>query len=169
MKLLDDFRAKQRLYSMHGAPCSLLKAVLTDGSLANTLYRAMRQAQDWRLVPLAVALQWANKLLNQCLIGRHAEFGPGFVLIHPVGVVINSAVRGGDNVWLESGVVIGDNRGRSPTIGSDVFVGSGAKIIGGLRVGDRVSVGANAVVTRDVPDDSIAVGIPAQCRPRRGG
>jgi len=96
------------------------------------------------------------------VIGVKARFGPGFVLIHPIGVVINSSVRGGSNVWLESGVVIGDNRGRSPVLGDDVFVGSGAKVIGGLTVGNRAQVGANAVVTRDVPADVTVVGIPAR-------
>lgn len=164
MKLIDDFRAKRRLYSTNGQACSLLRAVLTDGTLAMVLYRAMRLAYRWRLVPLAILLQWLNKLLNQCLIGLKAEFDGGFVLIHPVGVIINSAVRGGRNVWIESGVVIGDNRGASPVLGSDVFVGSGAKVIGGVRIGDRTLIGANAVVTHDVPDDHRAFGIPARAR-----
>lgn len=164
MKLIDDFRAKRRLYSTNGQACSLLRAVLTDGTLAMVLYRAMRLAYRWRLVPLAILLQWMNKLLNQCLIGLRAEFDGGFVLIHPVGVIINSAVRGGRNVWIESGVVIGDNRGASPVLGSDVFVGSGAKVIGGVRIGDRTLIGANAVVTHDVPDDHRAFGIPARTR-----
>ena len=164
MKLIDDFRAKRRLYSTNGQACSLLKAILTDGTLAMVLYRAMRLAYRWRLVPLAILLQWLNKLLNQCLIGLKAEFDGGFVLIHPVGVIINSAVRGGRNVWIESGVVIGDNRGASPVLGSDVFVGSGAKVIGGVRIGDRTLIGANAVVTHDVPDDHRAFGIPARAR-----
>jgi serine O-acetyltransferase len=164
MKLIDDFRAKRRLYSTNGQACSLLRAVLTDGTLAMVLYRAMRLAYRWRLVPLAILLQWMNKLLNQCLIGLKAEFDGGFVLIHPVGVIINSAVRGGRNVWIESGVVIGDNRGASPVLGSDVFVGSGAKVIGGVRIGDRTLIGANAVVTHDVPDDHRAFGIPARTR-----
>ena len=98
------------------------------------------------------------------MAGLKAEFDVGFVLIHPVGVIINSAVRGGRNVWIESGVVIGDNRGASPVLGSDVFVGSGAKVIGGVRIGDRTLIGANAVVTHDVPDDHRAFGIPARAR-----
>jgi serine O-acetyltransferase len=166
MKLADDFKAKRRLYEANGRPCSLIRAVMTDGTSAMILYRAMRTAQRLHLLPLAIVLQWVNKLLNQCLIGVRAEFDGGFVLIHPVGVVINSATRGGRNVWIESSVVIGDNRGASPHLGSDVFIGSGAKVIGGIRVGDRALIGANAVVIRDVPDDHRAFGVPAEARPR---
>lgn len=162
--LLADLRAKQALYSEHGPRCSLLKAVMTDGTLANVLYRLQGQLVRWRLAPLALVPHVLNKWLNGCVIGVKAQFGPGFVLIHPVGVVINSAVRGGCNVRLESGVVIGDNRGRIPTLGDDVFVGSGAKIIGGLHIGHGARVGANAVVLKDVPDGATAVGIPARCR-----
>nr|WP_315193370.1 hypothetical protein [uncultured Aquabacterium sp.] len=160
--LLSDLRAKQRLYSQHGATCSLLKALLTDGTSANALYRLQESLSSRGLAPLALVPHVLNKWFNGCVIGVKARFGPGFVLIHPIGVVINSSVRGGSNVWLESGVVIGDNRGRSPVLGDDVFVGSGAKVIGGLTVGDRAQVGANAVVTRDVPAGVTVVGIPAR-------
>lgn len=162
--LLADLRAKQALYSQYGARCSLLKAVLTDGTSANLLYRLQGQLVRWRLAPLALLPHVLNKWFNGCVIGVKAQFGPGFVLIHPIGVVINSAVRGGRNVWLESGVVIGDNRGQTPRLGDDVFVGSGAKVIGGVRLGDRARIGANAVVLHDVPDGATAVGIPARCR-----
>lgn len=162
--LLSDLRAKQALYAQYGGNCSLLKAVMADGTLANTLYRLQGQLVRWRLTPLALLPHWVNKWLNGCVIGVKAQFGPGFVLIHPVGVVINSAVRGGRNVWLESSVVIGDNRGGVPVIEDDVFVGSGAKIIGGLRIGRGARVGANAVVLKDVPAGATAVGIPARCQ-----
>lgn len=162
--VLADLRAKQALYSEHGARCSLLKAAMTDGTLATLLYRLQGPLVRWRLAPLALVPHVLNKWLNGCVIGVKAQFGPGFVLIHPVGVVINSAVRGGRNVRLESSVVIGDNRGRIPTLGDDVFVGSGAKIIGGVHVGHGARVGANAVVLHDVPDGATAVGIPARCR-----
>ena len=162
--VLADLRAKQALYSEHGTHCSLLKAAMTDGTLATLLYRLQGQLVRWRLAPLALLPHVLNKWLNGCVIGVKAQFGPGFVLIHPVGVVINSAVRGGRNVRLESSVVIGDNRGRIPTLGDDVFVGSGAKIIGGVHVGHGARVGANAVVLHDVPDGATAVGIPARCR-----
>lgn len=162
MKLLSDLRAKQLLYSEYGPPVSLLKAIMSDGTLANVLFRAQEALASSGLAPLALVPHCLNKWINGCVIGVKASFGPGFVLIHPIGVVINSSVRGGRNVWLESGVVIGDNRGRFPVLEDDIFVGSGAKIIGGVRVGSKARVGANAVVLHDVPSGATAVGIPAR-------
>lgn len=166
MTVLGDLRAKQALYSQYGESCSLLKAALSDGTSATVLYRVQAALARWRLAPLALIAHWLNKFLNGCVIGVRAQFGPGFVLIHPVGVVINSATRGGRNVWLESGVVIGDNRGRCPQLGDDIFIGSGAKVIGGVTLGSGSRVGANAVVLHDVAAGVTVVGIPA--RPVRG-
>jgi serine O-acetyltransferase len=168
MSLMADLRAKQALYSQYGQQCSLLKAILTDGTLANALYRAQAALSRWKLTPLALVPHWLNKLLNGCVIGVRAQFGPGFVLIHPVGVVINSSTRGGRNVWVESGVVIGDNKGLSPTLADDIFIGSGAKIIGGVKLGSGARVGANAVVLHDVPAGVTVVGIPARALSRSG-
>ena len=162
MMLLADLRAKQALYSQYGDHCSLLKAVLSDGTLANALYRLQAALSRWHLAPLALLPHWLNKVLNGCVIGVRAQFGPGFILIHPVGVVINSSTRGGRNVWVESSVVIGDNRGRSPVLADDIFIGSGAKIIGGVQIGSGARVGANAVVLKDVAPGSTVVGIPAR-------
>ena len=162
MTLIADLRAKQALYSQYGQQCSLLKAIMADGTVAVALYRMQLALSHWGLAPLALLPHWLNKALNGCVIGVRADFGPGFVLIHPIGVVINSSTRGGRNVWIESGVVIGDNRGRSPVLGDDIFVGSGAKIIGGVVLGAGSRVGANAVVVHDVAAGATVVGIPAR-------
>ena len=160
--LLADLRAKQALYSQYGARCSLLRALCTDGTLAMILYRLQWGLARLRLAPAALLIQWLNKFMNGCVIGVRADFGPGFVLAHPVGTVINSAVRGGRNVWLQSSVVIGENRGRSPVLGDDVFIGSGARIIGGIRIGNGARIGANAVVVHNVAPGVTVVGIPAR-------
>jgi serine O-acetyltransferase len=162
MNLIADLRAKQALYSQYGQRCSMLKAIMADGTLAVVLYRLQLALSRYGLGPLALLPHWLNKFLNGCVIGVRADFGPGLVLIHPVGVVINSSTRAGRNVWIESGVVIGDNRGRSPVLGDDIFVGSGAKIIGGIALGSGCRVGANAVVTHDVATGATVVGIPAR-------
>lgn len=159
--LLADLKAKQRLYSQYGH-CSLPRALLTDGTLAVLLYRLQQGLMRIKLVPLALLAQLVNKWLNGCMIGLRASFGPGFILVHPVGTVINSAVTGGRNVWLQSSVVIGENRGQSPTLGKDIFVGAGARIIGGIHIGDGARIGANAVVMVDVAPGSTMVGIPAR-------
>lgn len=161
MLLLDDLRAKQALYEQAGPRPSLLKVIMSDGTLANLLFRLQEALSKLGLSPLTLLPHLFNKWLNGCVIGVKARFGPGFVLIHPVGVVINSSVRGGRNVWLESSVVIGENRGAFPVLEDDIFVGSGAKIIGGVRVGSGVRIGANAVVTKDCPAGATMLGIPA--------
>ena len=159
-----DLASKRRLYSQYGAPYSTLRTLMTDGTSANVLYRT----QEWlasRFGKIAgLPPHILNKWFNGCVIGIGARFEPGFVLIHPIGVVINASVKGGADVWLESGVVIGDNRGGSPVLGSGVFVGSGAKVIGPVSVGDGARIGANAVVLKDVPAGATAVGIPAVSR-----
>jgi serine O-acetyltransferase len=164
MFLMDDLRAKQALYAQAGPRPSLLKVVLSDGTLAGALYRAQEGLSKLGLSPLALLPHMLNKWLNGCVIGVRARFGPGFVLIHPVGVVINSSVRGGSNVWLESSVVIGENGGAFPVLEDDIFVGSGAKIIGGVRVASGVRIGANAVVTKDCPAGATMLGIPAEAK-----
>jgi serine O-acetyltransferase len=108
-----------------------------------------------------------NAVFCNCIIGRGAEFGPGFVLIHATGVVINGRVRGGTNIYIEHQVTIGAERRQSPVLGNHVFLGAGAKVLGSITLGDGCRVGANAVVLHDVPPHATVVGIPARVVRRR--
>ena len=103
-----------------------------------------------------------NVWFGQCIIGRGAEFGERLVLIHSQGIVINGEVRGGDDIMIEHQVTIGAEGRQAPQLGSRVFIGAGAKIIGAVKVGDDVKIGANAVVTKDLPNGATAVGVPAK-------
>ncbi|MEH6625331.1 MAG: hypothetical protein V7739_02720 [Motiliproteus sp.] len=161
-KLRADLKRKQQIFEEDGATVSFLRILMSDGTTANILYRCMRWFAGHRLSLVAYLFQYLNKLLNGCVIGIGAEFGHGFVIMHPVGIVINSKVRGGVNVTLESGVVIGDEKGKSPKLLNNIFVGSGAKIIGQLLLENNVKVGANAVVTKDAAEGSTLLGIPAK-------
>ncbi|MFN0054080.1 MAG: serine O-acetyltransferase [Planctomycetales bacterium] len=167
----SDLRAKAQWCYHRTDGKGLVKALLTDGTAAMLWYRLMQWAGRYRLLsPLAMLFNKFNAAFCQCIIGRGAEFGPGFVLIHSQGVVINGEVRGGSRVYLEHQVTIGADRSRSPVLGSDVYVGAGAKLIGPITIGDDVRVGANAVVVKDVPSGATVVGIPAQIvRQRRQG
>ncbi len=158
----EDFKHKQTVFLSDGLEYSFLRILTTDGSSAMILYRLMRWFARNRLLPLAYITQMLNKLLNQCVIGSGVEFGPGFVIMHPVGVIVNSRVRGQRRIVIESGVVIGSEKGNTPIIGNDVFIGSGAKVIGGVTVGDGAKIGANAVVVKDVAEQTTVVGIPAK-------
>ncbi len=140
----------------------MLKTLASDGTAAMVCYRMMQWCRRWRLVPLVMVFNKLNTICGQCIIGRGAEFGPGFVLIHSQGVVINGSVRGGNNIYIEHQVTIGAERNQSPILGSDIFIGAGAKILGGITIGDGARIGANAVVIDDVPPHTTVVGIPAR-------
>jgi serine O-acetyltransferase len=95
--------------------------------------------------------------------------GSNFVIDHSGGIVISGFARFGDDCRIRNGVVVGLGRVDepcAPSIGNKVDIGAGAKLLGPITVGDNVLIGANAVVIRDVPANSIAVGVPAVVKPR---
>lgn len=164
----SDVRAKAVWCYESSSPAAQVKVLLTDGTAAMVLYRLMQWSRRRHLAPLELLFNRLNSILCDCIIGRGAEFGPRFVLIHATGIVINGAVRGGEGVHLEHQVTIGAERRQSPLLGDDVFVGAGAKIVGSLTIGAGARVGANAVVVKDVPAHSTVVGIPARVVRQRG-
>ena len=98
------------------------------------------------------------------------EIGRNFVIDHFGGIVVSGYAKFGDDCRIRTGVVVGLARVDdpcAPVIGDHVDIGTGAKLLGRIRIGNNVLIGANAVVVTDVPDDSIAVGVPATIRPRR--
>jgi serine O-acetyltransferase len=144
-----------------------LKALASDGTAAMVLYRLMQGSRRARLPVLEMVFNKLTAIFGGCIIGRGAEFGPGLVLVHSQGVVINGAVRGGRDIKIEHQVTIGAEKRLSPVIGDGVFIGAGAKIVGPVTIGANARIGANAVVVHDVPPDTTAVGIPARAIPRR--
>jgi serine O-acetyltransferase len=95
------------------------------------------------------------------------EIGPGMTIAHGHGTIVTAA-RIGRNLWIHHQVTIGWSYGGGlPTLGDDVFVGVGAKILGDLEIGDGARIGANAVVIEDVPAGATAVGVPARLVRRR--
>ena len=94
--ILSDLRAKAEwCYESRGWK-AVLKVLLTDGTPAMILYRLMQTSRRWRLAPFELLFNRCNTIFCSCIIGRGAEFGPEFVLIHSLGVVINGNVRGGE-------------------------------------------------------------------------
>jgi serine O-acetyltransferase len=158
----SDLRAKAEWNYDRSDWKGVVKVLLTDGTPAMIWYRMMQAARRWRLVPLEMLFNRCNTMFCGCIIGRGAEFGPGLVLIHSIGIVINGSVRGGANVKIEHQVTIGAEKRESPQLGDDVFLGAGAKIIGGIQIGTGAKIGANAVVLQDIPEYATAVGIPAK-------
>ena len=97
-----------------------------------------------------------------------ATIGKRFFIDHGMGVVIGETAEIGDDVMLYHGVTLGGRSlqkvKRHPTLGNRVVIGAGAKVLGPVRIGDDVQIGANSVVVSDVPAGSVAAGIPAQIR-----
>jgi serine O-acetyltransferase len=119
--------------------------------------------------PARVLTQF-TRFLTGIEIHPGATIGRRFFIDHGMGVVIGETAEIGDDVMIYHGVTLGGRTlqqvKRHPTIGNRVTVGAGAKVLGPLHIGDDSAIGANAVVTHDVPAESIAIGIPAVVRPR---
>jgi serine O-acetyltransferase len=107
-----------------------------------------------------------SRTLTGIEIHPGARIGRRFFIDHGMGVVIGETSEIGDDVLLYQGVTLGgtgkDTGKRHPTLGNGVVVGTGAKILGNIRIGDSVKVGAGSVVTRPVPDHSTVVGVPGR-------
>jgi serine O-acetyltransferase len=122
---------------------------------------------------LARAGSQLTRLLTGIEIHPGATIGRRFFIDHGMGVVIGETAEVGDDVMLYHGVTLGGRQReggkRHPTLGDGVAVGAGAKVLGPILIGAGSVIGANAVVTRDAPADSILVGVPAKPRVRRTG
>ena len=109
--------------------------------------------------------QW-NRKRTGIEIHPGAKIGRRFVIDHGMGIVIGETAEIGDDCLIYHGVTLGgtgkDVGKRHPTIGNNVLIGTGAKVLGPLKIGDNSRVAANSVVLRDIPPDSTAVGVPAK-------
>lgn len=124
------------------------------------------------LLFLARMISQLNRFLTGVEIHPAAKIGHGLFIDHGSGVVIGETTEIGDNCTIYQGVTLGgtgkDSGKRHPTLGNNVMVGSGARVLGPFHVGDNVKIAANAVVLEEIPADCTAVGVPARIV-RRGG
>lgn len=116
-------------------------------------------------------LTYLNIVLFGIEVTPRCQIGPGIFFPHTFGIVIG-ALKIGRNVTVYQGATLGAkdldmkfDPGLRPTVGDNVIIGSGSKILGGIRIGDNVIVGANAVVLRSIEPNVTAVGIPARAIP----
>ena len=139
--------------------------LLTYGGVQALLAHRISHAMDEAGVPLAPRVL-ANfiKVMTGVEIHPAAHIGRGLFIDHGAGVVIGETAEVGDDVTMYQGVTLGGTgfaRGkRHPTIGHEVMIGSGAKLLGPIEVGARSKIGANSVVIHDVPENSTVVGNP---------
>lgn len=144
------------------------KALANAGFRAVMLYRLGRWC--WlRKIPMLPGLsQRLMHHLCHCWIGVGADIGPGFLIAHVGGLVIGGQTRIGANCDVRRNVTFGGNfskqrEGRTqPWVGANVSFGAGASVLGPVRVGSGAIVGANSVVIRDVPENVIVLGVPAE-------
>jgi serine O-acetyltransferase len=127
--------------------------------LAHRLYEA-----DIPILPRF--LSQISRFLTGIEIHPGAKIGRRFFIDHGMGVVIGETSEIGDDVLIYQGVTLGgtghEQGKRHPTIGNNVVIGTGAKVLGGIHIGNHVKIGAGSVVVRPVPDNSTVVGIPGR-------
>lgn len=141
------------------------------------VYRFGRWRYGIRPAPLRKLFSLVYKIIYKFIqivtgieLPCEVSVGRNFVIDHFGGIVVSGYASFGDNCRLRNGVVVGlKNVGEpcAPTIGNNVDIGAGAKLLGPIRIGDNVLIGANTVVISDVPADSIAFGVPAVVKPRK--
>ncbi|MEK6679099.1 MAG: serine O-acetyltransferase [Nitrospirota bacterium] len=163
-RLKEDIKA---VFERDPAATSYLEVILTYAGLHALLCHRVSHWLWMRKMPFIPRfLSQLCRFFTGIEIHPGATIGRGFFIDHGMGVVIGETSEIGDNVTLFQGVTLGGTgkeRGkRHPTIGNNVVIGTGAKILGAIRIGDHVRIGANSVVLQDVPPYSTVVGIPGR-------
>jgi serine O-acetyltransferase len=165
MKIIEDYKCYR-------------EGLLAQGFWALLFYRfgALRFGFSNKLARAPIAIIYVilskfSQVFFGIYIGSHVKIGRRLTIEHFGSIVLHSKAIIGDDVIIRQGVTIGnktlDAPNEAPSIGSRVSIGAGAKILGGITIGDDVQIGANAVVITDVPSNSIAVGVPAVVKPQK--
>ncbi|MBP1889298.1 serine O-acetyltransferase [Clostridium moniliforme] len=129
-------------------------------------YRLAHKLYNHKLFFLARLISQLSRFFTGIEIHPGAKIGRGLFIDHGMGVVIGETAEVGDNVTIYHGVTLGgtgkDKGKRHPTVGNNVIIGAGSKVLGPIYIGDNVKIGANSVVLKDINNNSTAVGIPAK-------
>ncbi len=157
----------QAVFNRDPAARTTLEVFLTyAGFQALLAYRVAHRLWKMRFRLLGRLLSQGARWVTGVEIHPGASIGHGFFIDHGMGVVIGETAEIGDYVTLFQGVTLGgtgkEKGKRHPTLGNHVVVGSGAKVLGNIRIGDSVKIGANSVVLRSVPSNSTVTGIPGR-------
>jgi cysteinyl-tRNA synthetase len=168
MSFLDDIRHDyETVFRMDPAARNRLEVILSySGFHAIFFYRLNHYLWKAGIPFFPRFLSQIAKVITGIEIHPGAKIGRGFFIDHGMGVVIGETSEIGENCLLYQGVTLGgtgkEKGKRHPTLGSNVVVGAGTKILGAITVGDNVKIGANSVVLQTVPKDSIVVGVPGR-------
>jgi serine O-acetyltransferase len=163
----------QVVYERDPAVKSPLEVILCyPGFHAIIMHRIAHWFYRRRLFLVARFISQVNRFFTQIEIHPGAKIGQGFFIDHGAGVVIGETAEIGDNVTLYQGVTLGgtgkEKGKRHPTIGNNVVISCGAKVLGSFRVGDNVKIGAGSVVLKEVPPNSTVIGVPGRVVKREG-
>lgn len=142
------------------------------GLHALILYRLSHYLYHRKILFVPRFISHVTRFLTGIEIHPGAQIGKRFFIDHGLGVVIGETTVIGDDVLVYQGVTLGgtgkETGKRHPTIGNNVVLGSGSKVLGNINIGSNVRVGAGSVVISDVPDDSTVVGIPGKVTVNKG-
>lgn len=157
----------QAVFDRDPAARTTLEVFLTyAGFQALLAYRVAHRLWKMQFRLLGRLVSQGARWVTGVEIHPGASIGHGFFIDHGMGVVIGETTEIGDYVTLFQGVTLGgtgkEKGKRHPTLGNHVVVGSGAKVLGDIRIGDSVKIGANSVVLRSVPSNSTVTGIPGR-------
>lgn len=152
---------------------SFLEIVLCyPGFHAALFHRLAHSLHQARVPVLPRFISQVSRFLTGIEIHPGAKIGSRFFIDHGMGVVIGETAEIGDDCLVYQGVTLGgtgnEQGKRHPTLGDHVVVGTGAKVLGSIKIGNHVKIGAGSVVVRSVPDHSTVVGIPGRIVRRRG-
>ncbi len=146
--------------------------LLYPGLHAIILYRISKFLLKLRIPFVPRAISQFARFITGIEIHPGVRIGRGLFIDHGMGVIVGETTIIGDNVTLYQGVTLGgtgkEKGKRHPTIGNDVVIGAGAKVLGNISIGDNSYVGANAVVIKDVPPNSTIVGVPGRITKQDG-
>ena len=166
-------RDVQTVLDRDPAARSALEVVLCyPGVHAIWLHRVAHRLWDAGWSTLARVVAHLNRFATGIEIHPAAKLGPGLFIDHGMGIVIGETAEVGENVSLLQGVTLGGTslrrEKRHPTLGDNVVVGAGAKILGSFTIGAGSRIGAGSVVVREVPENSVVVGVPGRVTFRDG-
>lgn len=162
--LVEDIKC---VFERDPAARSILEVVLCyPGFHAILFHRIAHFFYNKRLFLLARIISQISRALTGIEIHPGARIGKRFFIDHGMGVVIGETTEIGDNVTLYQGVTLGgtgkEKGKRHPTIGNNVVIGAGAKVLGSIEIGDNTKIGAGAVVVKPVPPNCTVVGVPGR-------
>lgn len=148
----------------------IVKLLITNlGVIAIANYRLQSWFFNRGLHQPATLIRLWNSIITGADFSVGCKIGKGLIIRHPNGIVVGGGVKIGENCILLQQVTLGERNGNGsdpthayPTVLNNVVINAGAKLIGNITVGDNAIIGANAVVIKDVPENSVAVGIPAR-------